>query len=581
MDSRIIAIDGPVIKADNMFDGKMNEMVEVGHRHLIGEIIKLKQGIASIQVYENTSGLKLEEPVYKTGMLLSVELGPGLISSIFDGIQRPLHEIMETTKSDFIERGIKIPALNRDKKWEFVPQVKKDTKVGPGDVIGVVEETKLVSHKIMVPIGVSGIIKEIAEKGFYKIEDEIAKIGEKSISMIQNWSIRSPRPYEVRLLPEEPLITGQRVIDTFFPIVKGGAGAIPGGFGSGKTITLQQIAKWASADIIIIIGCGERGNEMAEVLDTFPKLIDPASGRPLMERTVVIANTSNMPVSAREASIYTGVAIGEYFRDMGYDVAVIADSTSRWAEALREISARLEEIPAEESYPSYLPSRIAEFYERAGNMTVQGSPVRNGSLSIMGAVSPPAGDFSEPVTRYSTQNIRVLWALDKKLADLRHYPAINWVLSFSQYVDYVRDWWHHKIDIKWARIRDTALKLLTKDEELMQIVKLIGSESLPDNERLVLFTSKLIKEGFLRQNAMDAVDTYTPPQKQYKMLEVIINFYNKALEVIEKRIPIYKVSELSVIPSIMKMKSAIKNDELMSFTKIEERAVKELNQLLE
>ncbi len=579
MECRIISIDGPVVKADNMFSAKMHEMLEVGRERIIGEIIKIEKGIASIQVYENTSGLQLDEPVLQTGRLLSVELGPGLIGSIFDGIQRPLQKIKDILKSDFIGRGVKIPSLDRQRKWNFVPSIKEGIKVGPGDIIGEVKESELIIHKIMVPSGISGIIQNLVGEGNYRIEDDLAKVNETAITMLQVWPIRRPRPYYERFIPNDPLITGTRVIDVFFPIAKGGVGAIPGGFGSGKTVTLQQIAKWASANIIIIIGCGERGNEMTDVLRSFPQLTDPSTGRTLMERTVIIANISNMPVSAREASVYTGVAIGEYFRDMGYDVAVIADSTSRWAEALREISARMEEIPAEESYPSYLPSRIAEFYERGGKIMPLGEPKRYGTLSIMGAVSPPAGDFSEPITKYTTQNIRVLWALDKKLADLRHYPAINWIYSFSMYVDYISDYYHQTYP-NWTKYRDLALQILTKDEELMQIVRLIGSEALPDNERLILSTAKLIKEGFLRQSALDAVDTYTTPEKQYRMLEVILEFHQKALEIIKKRIPVHQIIELPIVPNLMKMKVAIKNTEISKFTEIQNEITKQLNQLL-
>ncbi|MHA1650904.1 MAG: V-type ATP synthase subunit A [Candidatus Helarchaeota archaeon] len=1114
--SSIISIDGPVVKADNMFNSKMHEMVEVGNERLIGEIIQLEEGVAFIQVYEHTSGLKLEEPVYPTGMPLIVELGPGLIGTIFDGIQRPL-EVLRTRVGDYIKRGVKVKSLDRHKQWDFSPTVKKGDKVGPGDIIGEVQESEMVLHKIMIPPNISGIIESIVPKGLYQITDEIAQIKNgtdlHSIKMLQTWPIRTPRPYAERLLPNDPLITGQRVIDVFFPIAKGGVGAIPGGFGSGKcvppdtpimletgelvsieelfllikgskpdlslneeiievqegitvytfdgekirpskvthvyrgwcdeiieiktksgriievtaphklikfnkqgyfeetradnlsigefiviprqikvkqsyqlideylaleglrcndenlnkkttnilkdlaakyggykqvanlldikestiynysigrykiplinmkkifklangdfklpkfvsgdisskklelptefnedfaellglllsdgmltpktvlfynndevllkrykdlftklfkivpkqgvfnkvkglaanatilvkllkdlgmpdkqksknvivpsivmkspdsviaafirgyflgdgtfskktlefnsasekmiqglaylltrlgilysisrrernefqqfrliitsikelekfinqlkckdysyfskfrkiidyventksgsstrdlvplnkeifkklmqvmskrdfeaygisignyayqgeslsidmlakllkvteelndpiledlrsllsvfrdialdkivnisikkghhvvydvtipethnfiggkspsilhnTMTLQQIAKWATADIIIYIGCGERGNEMTDILTSFPKLVDPRTQKPLMERTIMIANTSNMPVSAREASIYTGITIGEYFRDMGYDVAIMADSTSRWAEALREISARLEEIPAEEGYPSYLPTRLSEFYERAGKIIAQGKPERYGTISLMGAVSPPAGDFSEPVTQYTIRNIRVLWELDKKLADSRHYPAINWINSFSEYANYVKEWWHENISPKWATYRDHALEILIKDNQLMQIVKLIGAESLPDDERLVLFIARLIKEGFLRQNAMDEVDTYSTPEKQYKMLEIILELYQKGLEIVARRIPFYKITEMPIIPQLMRMKMEIRNEELEKFTQIKNQMLKQLDELLE
>ena len=583
-ESRIVLIDGPVVKADNMYNAKMYEMVEVGYQRLTGEIIQLQEGEAYIQVYENTSGLKLDEPVTLMGMPLYVELGPGLIGNIFDGIQRPL-EVYRAQTGDFIKRGIKIEPLDRKKEWYFTPTVEENIKVESGDIIGDIQETDLVIHKIMIPPGVFGTIQSIVAEGSYQIIDEIAQISNNSslfsIKMLQTWPVRTPRPYFERHLPNEPLITGQRIIDLLFPIAKGGVAAIPGGFGSGKTVTLQQIAKWASANIVIYIGCGERGNEMTDILTSFPQLIDPSSKKPLLQRTILIANTSNMPVSAREASIYTGITIGEYFRDMGYDIAILADSTSRWAEALREISARLGEIPAEEGHPSYLPTRIAEFYERGGNVTVNGKPERRGTISLMGAVSPPAGDFSEPVTQYTIRNIRVLWELDKKLADSRHYPAINWINSFSGYVSYISEWWDQKINANWADYRGQALKLLIRDNQLQQIVKLIGAESLPDDERLVLFIAQLIKEGLLRQNALDEVDTYTTPEKQYKMLEVIIDFYKKGLELVEKRIPIYKITSIPIIPQLMKMKISIKNDEMDKFTEFRTLIEEQLRKLLE
>ncbi|MHA1278457.1 MAG: V-type ATP synthase subunit A [Candidatus Helarchaeota archaeon] len=581
----IIAIDGPLVKADNMYTAKMHEMVEVGNEGLIGEIIQLEAGIAFIQVYEDTNGLKLDEPVTPVGMPLYVELGPGLVGNIFDGIQRPLVKLWNKF-GDFIKRGVKIKPLDRKKRWDFRPLLKPDTKVQAGDFLGEVQETQRVVHKIMVPPHISsGTLQYIASEGEFQIEDEIAQITNSSSSfslkMLQTWPVRTPRPYSERVLPDQPLITGQRVIDLFFPIAKGGVAAIPGGFGCGKTMSLQQIAKWATADIIIYIGCGERGNEMTDVLTSFPELIDPRTNRPLLERTVIIANTSNMPVSAREASIYTGITIGEYYREMGYDVAIMADSTSRWAEALREISARLEEIPAEEGYPSYLPTRLAEFYERAGKVLIRGNPERFGTLSLMGAVSPPAGDFSEPVTQYTIRNIRTLWELDKNLADARHYPAINWINSFSGYIDYIQKWWEEKVGPQWAIYRKLAIELLLKDNQLEQIVKLIGSEALPDDERLILFSARLIKEGILQQNAMDKIDTYCSPEKQFKLLEIIIDFHKKGLEILKKLIPAYKITELPIVSQLIKLKTSVKNTEVEKISETRKILLAHLDELLE
>jgi len=459
----IVRISGPVVEAEGMTGAQMHEMVMVGKENLRGEIIRIEKDHAVIQVYENTSGLRPGEKVKGTGKPLSVELGPGLIGNIFDGTQRPLEVLAERT-GVFIRRGINVPALPRDKKWHFTPKVKAGDVVYEGDVIGVVEESGLIEHRIMVPPNIQGKISEIADEGEYTVEEGIAKVrmGDetRTLRMFHTWPVRRPRPYKRRLTPKIPLITGQRVIDTFFPIAKGGTASIPGGFGTGKTITQQQLAKWSDADVIIYVGCGERGNEMVDILLSFPKLVDPRSGRSLMERTILIANTSNMPVSAREASIYTGVTIGEYYRDMGYHVALMADSTSRWAEALREISGRLEEMPAEEGYPSYLPTRLGEFYERAGVVETLGSKSRIGSLSIIGAVSPPGGDFSEPVTTHTKRFTRAFWALDKELADARHYPAINWIQSYSEYVDEVSEWWTENVDREWRRYRSEAMRIL-------------------------------------------------------------------------------------------------------------------------
>jgi len=541
----------------------MHEMVEVGKEHLIGEIIRLEGDVATIQVYENTSGLKVGEEVLGIGSPLSVELGPGLIGNIFDGIQRPLEWIKNQTGA-FIRRGVRAKALPRDKKWLFVPKVKSGEEVAGGDILGTVKESELIEHRILVPPNVSGKLVEIASEGEYTVDDVIALVKtdkkEIELKMFHKWPVRTPRPYKRRLLLSTPLITGQRIIDTFFPIAKGGTASIPGGFGTGKTVTQHQLAKWSDADIIVYIGCGERGNEMVDVLTSFPKLTDPRTGRPLMERTILIANTSNMPVSAREASIYTGITIGEYYRDMGYDVALMADSTSRWAEALREVSGRLEEMPAEEGFPSYLPTRLAEFYERAGAVETLGSEKRVGSLSVIGAVSPPGGDFSEPVTQHTKRFTRVFWALDKELADARHYPAINWMQSYSGYLDDLSEWWMKNISKEWRKYRDEAMRILQKEDELKEIVKLVGPEALPDRQRLILETARIIREAFLQQNALDPVDTYCPPVKQFKMLKIIVDFHKFAERIVNKGAPVFKVRTLPVLRDIMHMKTSIPND---------------------
>ena len=557
-----------------MIGAQMYEMVMVGNERLRGEIIRIEKDHAVIQVYENTSGLKPGEEVIGTGLPLSVELGPGLIGNIFDGIQRPLRALREKT-GVFIRRGVNAPALSRDREWYFTPKVKANAVVHGGDIIGTVKETELIEHKIMVPPNIQGKIIDIVEEGKYTVNEEIArvKVGDKieTLRMFQTWPVRRPRPYKRRLIPNSPLITGQRVIDTFFPIAKGGTASIPGGFGTGKTITQQQLAKWSDADVIIYVGCGERGNEMVDILITFPELRDPKSGRPLTERTILIANTSNMPVSAREASIYTAVTIGEYYRDMGYHVALMADSTSRWAEALREISGRLEEMPAEEGFPSYLPTRLGEFYERAGIVETLGSENRKGSLSIIGAVSPPGGDFSEPVTTHTKRFTRVFWALDKELADARHYPAINWIQSYSEYIDNVSEWWSKNVSREWRRYRSEAMKILQREDELKEIVKLVGPEALPDSQRLILEAAKMLRVAFLQQNALDPIDTYSIPIKQFKMLKIIIDFYDDARKIIERGVPIFKIMQLPVIAEIMRMKNEIPNDKVELLDKLYSR----------
>jgi V/A-type H+-transporting ATPase subunit A len=557
-------VAGPVIEADGMSKAQMHEMVEVGKERLIGEIIRLEDDVATIQVYENTSGIKPKEDVIGTGAPLSAELGPGLLGNIYDGIQRPLEWLQEQTGA-FIQRGTKTDALPKDKLWPFNPTSEVGKKVIDGDILGTVKETELIEHRILVPPNVQGKIVEIAKKGDYTVEDTIVIVDSNGsrieLKMSQKWPVRKPRPYKQRLLPTVPLITGQRIVDTFFPLAKGGTATIPGGFGTGKTVMQHQLAKWSDADIIIYIGCGERGNEMVDVLTSFPKLSDPRSGRPIMERTILIANTSNMPVSAREASIYTGIMIGEYYRDMGYDVALMADSTSRWAEALREVSGRLEEMPAEEGYPSYLPTRLAEFYERTGIVKTLGSDDRTGSICAIGAVSPPGGDFSEPVTQHTKRFTSVFWALDKELADARHYPAINWIQSYSGALDELTEWWATNVSKEWRDYRDEAMRILQKEDELKDIVKLVGPDALPDRQRLILETAKILRNVFLQQNALDPIDTYCLPVKQFKMLKIIIDFYHLAEHIVNKGAPLFKITNLSVLPEIMRMRE-IHNEKL-------------------
>jgi len=514
---RIVWVSGPAVRADGMSEAKMYETVAVGDAKLIGEVIRLTGDVAFIQVYESTSGLKPGEPVIGTGNPLSVLLGPGIIGQIYDGIQRPLKELSKKSGS-FIGRGITTTPVDMTKKYHFVPTVKVGDEVQAGNILGTVKETDLIDHKIMVPPdNPGGKITKIVSEGDYDLETEIAteeKEGKSSIlKMYHKWPVRKPRPYQKRYDPTIPLLTGQRVIDTFFPLAKGGTGSIPGAFGTGKTVTLHQIAKWADSQVVVYIGCGERGNEMTEVLVEFPELKDPRSGKPLMDRTVLVANTSNMPVAAREASIYTGVTIAEYYRDMGMDVVLVADSTSRWAEALREMSGRLEEMPAEEGYPSYLASRLAEFYERAGRIKALGSPDRNGSVSLVGAVSPSGGDFTEPVTTHTMRFIKTFWALDAKLAYSRHYPSINWMNSYSGYLADIAKWWSENISDEWFDIRAEAYAVLQREDTLKEIVRLLGPEALPDEEKIILEVARMIKIGILQQNTFDEVDTYCSTEK--------------------------------------------------------------------
>ncbi len=525
-------VAGPLVIASGMRDANMSDVVRVSKQRLIGEIIEMHGDEASIQVYEETSGLGPGEPVESTGAPMSVELGPGLISSIYDGIQRPLDDIMEISGNN-LQRGVEVAALKRDKKWDFVPVAKVGDEVEAGDVLGTVQETEIVQQKIMVPYGVEGKVKEIAS-GEHTVEDVIAVIetkdGDKELTMVQKWPVRRGRPYVKKLPLDVPLVTGQRVVDTFFPIAKGGVAAVPGPFGSGKTVIQHQLAKWAEADIVVYIGCGERGNEMTDVLNEFPELKDPKTGRSLMERTVLIANTSDMPFAAREASIYTGITIAEYFRDMGYSVALMADSTSRWAEALREMSGRLEEMPGEEGYPAYLGSRLAEFYERAGHVISLGKDGREGSLSVIGAVSPPGGDTSEPVSQATLRIVKVFWGLDSNLAYKRHFPAINWLTSYSLYLDNVRGWFNKEVAPDWMEDRQKMMSLLQDEAELEEIVQMVGMDALSPADRLKMEAARSIREDFLHQNSFHEVDTYTPLRKQYLMMKLVLAFYEKAQE---------------------------------------------------
>jgi len=553
---KIIRVAGPLVVASGCLGAKMYDMVRIGELGLIGEVIELREDLAFIQVYEDTTGIGPDEPVFLTGLPLSVELGPGLISSVFDGIQRPL-DIIRSTEGDFVTRGVEVPPLDRKKKWEFVPLVKQGQEVKEGDFLGEVQETPLLKHKIMVPVGLSGKIAEI-KKGKLLVEESIAKIQTgkevKEVKMFQTWSIRRNREVHERLMPDEPLTTGQRVLDTLFPLAKGGTGCVPGPFGSGKTVVQHQLAKWSDAQIIVFVACGERGNEVADLLLSFPELEDPHTGRPLMERTVIIANTSNMPVAAREASIYTGMTIAEYFRDMGYSVALMADSSSRWAEALREISGRMEEMPGEEAYPAYLASRIAEFYERAGKVVCLGSDNRIGALSVMGAVSPPGGDLSDPVVQATLKVVKVFWALDDRLANMRHFPAINWLLSYSLYVENIKDYLNSQVAEEFIALRQDAMQLLEEESELQEIARLVGVESLSARDRLILESARSIREDFLHQNAFHPQDTYTSLRKQYLMLRTILHFHHSGMNALADGKSLEEILALEVREKISKMK---------------------------
>ena len=549
-------VAGPLVIAEGMRDANMFDVVRVSEQRLIGEIIEMHGDEASIQVYEETSGLGPGEPVESMDVPMSVELGPGLIASIYDGIQRPLDDIMKISGNN-LKRGVEVPSLKRNLKWEFVPNVKVGDEVETGDVIGTVQETVLVQQKIMVPYGIKGIIKEIKE-GTFTVEDIVAVVetekGEKELTMMQKWPVRRGRPYKKKLPPEMPLVTGQRVIDTFFPIAKGGVAAVPGPFGSGKTVIQHQLAKWAEADIVVYIGCGERGNEMTDVLNEFPELKDPKTGQPLMQRTVLIANTSDMPVAAREASIYTGITIAEYFRDMGYSVALMADSTSRWAEALREMSGRLEEMPGEEGYPAYLGSRLAQFYERAGHVVSLGKEGREGALSVIGAVSPPGGDTSEPVSQATLRIVKVFWGLDASLAYKRHFPAINWLKSYSLYLDDMEKWFNGQVAEDWMEGRQKMMTLLQEEAELEEIVKMVGMDALSPSDRLKMEAARSIREDFLHQNSFHEVDTYTSLKKQHMMMVLVNEFFDRASDALKDGASLQKLISMPVREQIGRFK---------------------------
>ncbi|MDU1315789.1 V-type ATP synthase subunit A [Anaerococcus hydrogenalis] len=573
---KITKVSGPLVEAKGLSDANIYDVVEVSKDKLIGEIIEMRGDVANIQVYEETTGIGPGDEVVSTGSPLSVELGPGLLERMYDGIQRPL-EKLELLAGEFLKRGVTAPPLNREKKWEFNKEKEVGDEVIPGDILGSVDETSVINHKIMVPNGIKGKVKEIKD-GEFTVEDTVAVIetenGDKEINMIQKWPVRTPRPFNRKLDPDTPLITGQRVIDTFFPVAKGGAASIPGPFGSGKTVIQHQIAKYADADVVIYVGCGERGNEMTDVLDEFPELIDPKTGESIMKRTVLIANTSNMPVAAREASVYTGITMAEYYRDMGYSVALMADSTSRWAEALREMSGRLEEMPGDEGFPAYLASRIADFYERSGKVIVNGQVEKEGSLSVIGAVSPPGGDLSEPVTQSTLRIVKVFWGLDYDLSYQRHFPAINWLNSYSLYQDKIDSYIDKTVDEKFSKNRMRAMSLLQQESSLQEIVRLIGRDGLSDDDKLKLDVTKSLREDFLQQNAFHETDAFCPMEKQDLMLETILYFYDKSLEALSDGANLDELEELEVKEKITRLK-LIKDENLEEFDQVKEQIDKE------
>ncbi len=549
---KIVKVSGPLVVAENMDEANVYDVVKVGEKKLIGEIIEMRGDRASIQVYEETAGIGPGEPVISTGEPLSVELGPGLLENMFDGIQRPL-DMIRAEVGDFLEKGVDVKPLNREKKWHFIPKKKVGDKVSTGDILGIVHETEVVEHKIMVPYGIEGTVEDINE-GDYTILETVAKISGKDITMLQKWPVRRGRRYKKKINPTEPLITGQRVIDTFFPVTKGGTACVPGPFGSGKTVVQHQFAKWGDAQIVVYIGCGERGNEMTDVLMEFPEIIDPKTGQSLMKRTVLIANTSNMPVAAREASIYTGITIGEYYRDMGYSVSIMADSTSRWAEALREMSGRLEEMPGDEGYPAYLSSRAAEFYERAGKVVCFGEGDRIGALTVIGAVSPPGGDISEPVSQATLRIVKVFWGLDSTLAYRRHFPAINWLNSYSLYQTKVDEWMDENVSSDFSKRRKQAMKLLQEESNLQEIVRLVGKDTLSPEDQLKLEAAKSIREDFLQQNAFHEQDTFTSLHKQDKMLTMVLSYYNSAVKALSSGVYLGNILELPIRERIARAK---------------------------
>jgi len=577
----IVKVAGPLVVADNMNDARMYDVVKVGKKGLVGEIIEIKGNLASIQVYEETGGVGPGEQVMNTGMPLSVELGPGIVESIYDGIQRPLDKIMEVA-GDFITRGIDVPKIDRARKWNFVPTVAVGDKVTEGDIIGTVDETVSVVHRIMVPIGTNGTVKSI-QSGEFTVNDIVCVLdtgdGDKELTMLQKWPVRKGRPYIRKQLSTEPLVTGQRVIDTFFPLVKGGTACVPGPFGSGKTVIQHQLAKWADAEVVVYIGCGERGNEMTDVLGEFPHLKDPRTGEPLMKRTVLIANTSNMPVAAREASVYTGITIAEYFRDMGYSVAVMADSTSRWAEAMREISGRLEEMPGEEGYPAYLGTRIAEFYERSGRVSCLCSDERIGAITTIGAVSPPGGDLSDPVVQATLRVVKVFWSLEANLAYQRHFPAISWLNSYSLYHANIKDYITENVSAKFIEMRIEAMSLLQTESELNEIVKLIGVDSLSYGDRIILETSRSLREDYLHQNAFHDIDTYASIEKQYKILDLILSLHEISLELLKKNVPFDRIAGMSVREDISRARYRV-DKEFVESSDIEAKLEAEKEKLM-